>query len=92
MKKQEENEKMNFSQKDFLTVIRKRLSLKEDFISDEELLTMSIETELGLDSLDYVQVLSDIQQAMHIRLYLEEEEQFGSFQDMWDYISSKTHQ
>ena len=84
--KQTENE--NFSKKDFLLLLRESLHLDDDLVSDQELLTMSM-SELYVKPLDYMHILNDVEVAMSRRFYLEEEEEFKSFQDMWDYVSSQ---
>ena len=76
---------LNFTKEEFLSLLRDKLSLGEDLVSDEELLTED-KKFLVIDSLDEVEMIMEIEHAISRRFPAEDVEKFKCFQDIWDYI------
>ena len=92
MKKQTQesaNEKlMRFSKEDFLLLLRNKLRVDEDLVSDEELLSKDMKS-LAVDSLDYVETIMEVEESIGRRIPAEKVEEFVSFQDVWDYVQTE---
>lgn len=83
---EDDNEKlMNFTKEKFLSLLRDRLVVDEELVSDEELLNWNMKS-LDVDSLDYVETIMEVECAIAHRISYEDVEDFKCFQDVWDYI------
>lgn len=91
MRKKEKNgtEKlMNFSKEDFLFLLRVKLAVDTELVSDEELLSED-KKSLAVDSLDYVEVIMEVEENIGRRIPAEDAEKFKCFQDVWDYVQAQ---
>lgn len=84
---EDDNERlMNFSKEKFLSLLRDRLVVDEELVSDEELLSEDMRGSLGVDSLDYVETIMDVECAIGRRISYEDVEKIKCFQDLWGYV------
>lgn len=87
-KREKNDEKLfNFTREDFLSLIRNKLVVNEELISDEELLGDDMKS-LFVDSLDYVETIMEVEMAIGRRIPAEEIEGFRCFQDVWGCVKS----
>jgi acyl carrier protein len=84
-KQNKEQQLMDFSKERFLSLLRRRLHLEDDLVSDQELLTMDI-SKLSVDSIDYAEILVEVETEISKNIPWEDADQFKCFQDVWDYV------
>ena len=76
---------INFTKEDFLSLLRGKLVVDKELVSDEELLGIEMEF-LVVDSLDYVEIIMEVEYAIGHRISYEDVEKFRYFREVWDYI------
>lgn len=79
---------LNFTKEDFLLLLRDKLAVDEELISDEDLLSQDMKS-LSVDSLDYVETIMEVEMGIGRRIPAENVEEFECFQDVWDYVHTQ---
>lgn len=86
---EDDNEKLlNFTKEKFLLLLRDKLRVDEELVSDEELLGEDMNS-LSVDSLDYVETIMEVEMGIGRRIPAEKVEEFECFNDVWDYVHTQ---
>lgn len=86
---EDDNEKLrNFTKEDFLSLLRDKLVVDEELVSDEELLNWNMKS-LDVDSLDYVETIMEVEMSIARRIPAENVEEFECFNDVWAWVHTQ---